>query len=162
MPFHRPEGVCGWPGPAGGLGRGPCLPSGFPLGDVRGMAQGVLWVGFDDAGPVRVDRHERGVGGEGGGAHPAFGGRAAPGRLKDCDWDFQFLVQVAGEEVAGRGVCAGGRRGGSAPSALDVFGGGSGDRVLDLEETDLRIGGGGDLLLGVVGLADGPTHIGLA
>ena len=101
------------------------------------------------------------------GAGPGFGGGATPGSLDEADRDIDFSAEVFTEVVADCGE--------ATPASFgDVFGRTDCPGALvdirwfqrgDLgahEESDLAVGCGGDLFLGVFRHADSHFHVGLA
>ena len=100
-------------------------------------------------------------------AGPGFGGGATPSGLDEADWDTDFSAEMFTEVVADCGE--------ATPASFgDVFGGADCPGALvdigwfqrgDLgahEESDLAVGCGGDLLLGVFRHADSHFHVGLS
>ncbi len=168
-------GVVGW----AGCGREGCLfGSGgeggvgfldrFDLG-LPGFFAGLEGGFFDDGVPAveelfPVFEHLGGAGAliEGDAAGPGLDAGAAPGGVDESDGDFEGAVEVAAKVVGDGGElpCRGGR--GGRPGALAIGLGRHGGGALQAEHANLGEVGGGDLLLGVGGLLDGPLHVGLA
>ena len=123
------------------------------------MAQGVFGVGFDDARPnARYTGMRAGSAERAEAAHPAFGGRAAPGRLEDGDGDFQFLVEVTWRRSSRRRSRRRWSREMAALQApLTSSAGASATVFSTLKKRICGLAEGGDFLVGVVGLAERPS-----
>ena len=107
---------------------------------------------------------ERRFGGQRLPAGPFLGRRAAPGGEDQANGHFQFLVQIAAEEVAGGGKSAPtagtqGLRAAHSPIRGDILGGLAGSLFGDPEESDAGIIGGSDFRLAVFGRADAHLHV---
>ena len=105
---------------------------------------------------------ERGLGVERRPGRPAFGRRAAPGSVDQADRHAEGLLHVDAEEVRRGAETTGRLRGAARPAALAILLRAFGPDVRDGEQADLRMVGGRDVLLGMIGRTQVHFHVRLA
>ena len=95
--------------------------------------------------------------------HPYLSRSTSPGRHDQADRDIQVFLQVTSKEVSYSAGTLHLVRGTGGPRCFAIILRGSGPAFGDMEETDIRIIGGGDLFFTVVDTVHrSPFHIGLA
>ena len=120
------------------------------------------------AGPRQMGCHSRGVGRgrfavvHGRSRHPVLYLCAAPVGVNQADWDVEIFHEMATKEITHRREAGDTLRRAMIPVDVGIILGLSSNGVGHPAQTDQRMVGAGDFLLGIVGATDRPCHVGLA